>query len=296
LSVQATFVFFTVSNILMRSTLYLLTAFCVFAFASCGKDVSIQTGSTPDNPYGGGNTNGDIVVRVESIDGVDTGYTDYGYDSQNRVLNRKEIDKSNGSAVIGFGRYERDGEGRIVKIAAIDNTVTDTAYATLHYPTAGSFNFDYKVTKFKGSAGITTDSAYITYANNVPVKEEHYLIGPAGGPAVLFLRAEYSYSADGDVNSIKSYSLTTPGGSLVYGGEFKLAYDNKNNPTAFGKDGFAVEGYIMKHNLIKQEIIDPNPANNITVDVTYTYNSKGYPISGTATGGGDTSKVKFYYK
>jgi hypothetical protein len=280
----------------MRPTLYLLSAFCVFAFASCSKEVSIQTGSTPDNPFGGGNTNGDIIVKMETIDGNDTGYVEYGYDGQNRLITKKEVDKSNGSAVTGFGRYERDAEGRIVKIAAIDNTVPDTAYATLHYPAAGSFNFDYKITKFKGSAGITTDSAYITYANNLPVKEEHYLIAPTGGPAVLFLRAEYAYSSEGDVSSIKTYTLNPNTLSLVYGGEFKLVYDNKNNPIAFGKDGFAVEGYIMKHNMIKQDIIDPDPANNITVNVTYTYNSKGYPITGIATGTGSNSKVNFYYK
>lgn len=271
----------------------LLVCFCAVLFLnSCQKDTDF--GDLVVTP--GGNSSGDVIVKTVSVQGTDTSITEIGYDANKRVLFKKDYGKESGSSFLSYAKYYRDGSGRIIKIATKDDSFPDTIYTNLHYPAAGTYNFDYKTIKIFYNGVNITDSAAMEYSNNLLVKEDHYQSGIGTG-LTLANRIAYTNNANGDPESVKYYEKQQA--NMVLSAEIKLTYDDKTNPLNLGNDGLAVNGLVMKHNFTKEEIIDAsNPSGNLTVTFVYTYNSKGSPSSATyssvPTGSG--GKISYYYQ
>ena len=117
----------------------------------------------------------------------------------------------------------------------------------------------------------------------------------------LSIKTMYTYDAAGNIKQFDLYShdVTTSTDDLI--STVVYTFDNKTAAISYGADAIGVgqPDLIAVNNILKAQITDvSDPANNQTIDFTYTYNSNNRPVTGTSTltPGGSVKNISFYYQ
>lgn len=140
-----------------------------------------------------------------------------------------------------------------------------------------------------------------TNQNNKPVESKGYAVYQTT-PSPDY-KIVYTYNAAGDVITAKQY-LWSPNNNNYFATETTTyEYDNKVNPLyALGNVGFMLFNVTSAHNITKEVVRDALDQITETSIYTYTYDAKGYPLTGTQKTTTQenpnevTTQLKFSYK
>ena len=111
-----------------------------------------------------------------------------------------------------------------------------------------------------------------------------------------WMKTEYSYYANGDVQEVKYYVADWQSGELVLSETRRFEqYDAKVNPLSqFGEFGMLFIGVSSGRNPTLEKAFDETGALSETIATQYTYDAQGYPTSSkeTTTPAGGTATEK----
>jgi hypothetical protein len=285
----------------MRKLLFLLPLMAVVLF-SCQKEINFLNGSGG----GGGSTGGNRLVKTVSKTASDSVITIYTYNSSGKLINVTSTGISNGQDAGNEYKYYRNASGIITRRVQINPNLVvagiDSVITIVHYNTATS---RYTSSVFSLSLfGLTVnDSSVHVYdaAGKLIRTDEYQAIVSVGQPYELSIKTMYTYDAAGNIKQFDLYShdVTTSTDDLI--STVVYTFDSKTAAISYGADAIGVgqPDLIAVNNILNAQITDvSDPANNQTIDFTYTYNSNNRPVTGTSTltPGGSVKNLSFYYQ
>jgi hypothetical protein len=259
--------------------------------SSCQKEID----------WGWGN-NSEKLVKVVQKSGADSTVITYSYNSNQKLTREITLGVSAGTSFDNDFRIARNGSGIIDStiqkssafvVAGIDSIVTHYHYSANRYTSAvfklSLFGFD------------VTDSAVYSYdGSGKIISEEHFQqLSPL--PYLKSLKVDYTYSANGNISSVKqsSYDITTS--AYVPAVTLNYTYDTKVNPLIMSTEGIVLNRNSLfgANNATKSDYIDiVDPTQNFTDDLVYIYNTNNKPATAidTQTPAGTVSNITYYYQ
>ena len=281
----------------MRSNLFLLFCLLVLCFTSCQKSIEwndlVLTPTTPTTPTtpGGGTTTGSLLVKAVSLSLTDTLTEMYSYDASNKIIKTQTVGTSSGSKVDMSNIYTRNSSGNITKYVQINYSASsfnasgyDTTVTVIHYPT-GSSNFDYVLTQQEFLGFVFSDSTVFTYTAGKITRQTSYMTDLLTGGYIINQYLDYTYDANGNVTSAKTYSYTT-GTTADLVATYTFAYDTKKSPLVMGNEAFIISSppSYGPNNFTKYDVVDvTTPLNSLYISSKYNYNANSYPSDATIT-------------
>ena len=274
-----------------------LSVLFVILLASCQKEIDwgLNT-TTPDK----------LLVKLFQKTGSDSTTIVFTYNTAKQLIEEKTTGVSGANNLDNDFKIYRTASGiidRTVQVAAalsqagIDSVVTKYNYnsATSKYTSAvfsinlGGFN--------------VTDSTVFTYdASGKITMDEHYQ-SMAGFPAaILSLKNQYTYSADGlSLLSIQQSAPSTLGGPLSPVATQTFTYDTKKSPLILKNEAILLTrtGYFSNQNATKATLSNTiDPTADFNLDITYRYNTANTPDSSFSrrTPGGGVTASKYFYQ
>jgi hypothetical protein len=266
-----------------------LVAFAaIISLVSCQKEISLDLGTT--NPGGGGGgtggggggtgSTGTLLKKIVTKDITDSLVENFGYDSQKKLI-AYSVKGANVATGDRDERYTitRDAQARISQVKEIsseDGGITyDTITSNVFYTSGTAKTIAYYITVTNST---DRDSSVVTYTSGKISKVKTYQYN--GTTYDVSDESVYTYSAGGNLTSVKSYDLST-GSTLIL--ERNYTYDTKTTALNLGmEDGILVlEYYSGPNNFTKMDIIDHGLGlGNITLTYTLSYNSNNMPVTG----------------
>lgn len=284
----------------MKKILFAFPLVAIILF-SCQKEINFL-----GSGGGGGGATGNRLVKTVSKTVTDSFTTIYTYNSSNRLINVKITGMSGGQNVGNEYKYYRNSSGIITRRVQINPNFIplgiDSVITIVHYNTSTS-KYTSAVFSLSLSGFAISDSAVHVYdvSGKLIRTDEYQAILTLGLPYELSFKTMYTYDAAGNIKQLDliSHDPTTGADDLI--STIKYSFDTKTAAVNYGADAIGVgqADLASVNNIIKADIIDvTDPANNLTFDYTYTYNSSNRPVSGTSTQtpGGAVSNLSFYYQ
>jgi len=287
----------------MRKNLILYVVLAVI-LASCQKEVDFTVpGSGGNGGGGGGGTTGNRLVKTVSKTATDSVVTVYTYNSNGKVINEKITGMDGGQDVSNEYRYYRNGSGIITRTVQINPSLAAQGIdSVINKVNHNGTRYTSDVSSLSLFGFTVNDSTVHVYdASGKVIRDEEYQEFAGVSPYELTLKIVYTYDVAGNVKQMDFYShdASTSSDDLI--GTLKYTFDSKTAAVNFGTDaiGLGRVDQVSVNNPIKAEFIDASdPANNFTLNFTFTYNSNNRPSTGTQTQtpGGATKNLSFFYQ
>jgi hypothetical protein len=295
----------------MKFILYVLGVSCILGLSSCQKEVDFAgtSGTGGTGGGGGGTSNGSLLVRGVQKQGTDSSVTVTRYDANKKLINITSTGKSNGTDVTNEMRLYRNSAGILTRRVNINpglaSVGVDSTIYTVHYDAASS-RYTSMVGGFSLMGFDVFDSTAVTYdgggkVTKTDIYQDNSLLG---GGYTLSTRTKYTYGSDGSISKVELVTVDAGTGVETVQASYTYTYDNKSNPI-LGKFSTSAEAlllshydWISPHNASKYVISSAgSPGGDITVNLTMTYNSSGYPAGGSMTQTGQAnSELRMYYQ
>jgi YD repeat-containing protein len=276
----------------------ILSALALFLF-SCQKEIEFDFGN---GGSGVGPRDGVLIKAVSKTD-ADSIVVNYTYDGSKRLLSEKITGNSQGIDVGSDLRIIRNSAGIITglvqKANALQQSGIDSVITKVYY-NQGASRYSAKVFEISLFGFTVKDSSVLVYdGTSKIIREDMYQSDPLTGSYVLTLKSEYTFSANGNLESIKQYDLSS--GTSNHVSTITYAYDSRVNPLRLNNEALVIGNPVLlsANNVATGQFEDViTPANNITITNTYTYNSFNKPLSGITTQnpGNMVSDNSFYYQ
>lgn len=260
----------------MRKQLILL-AILVVILASCQKEADLAPGGGS-----GGGTASQKLVRAGTRDGADTNTIQYSYNAAGKLIRQYVSGVSAGANFFVEAKYNRNTSNIITSVViksdqfaglGIDSIVTIVKYNSGRY--AGTVT---AITLFGFSV---KDSSVFTYdASGRITQSESFSSDPLTSIYSKSSKDVFTYLANGNVGNEKYYDWDDATSSYVLSEEYTNTYDTKVNPLNLGVEGIFLGNivYSASNNLTGYVYVDAtDPANNMTRNINYTYNSANKP-------------------
>ena len=290
----------------------LLTAFAiVFLFASCQKEISIDTGVTnPGGPSSGGGTgsggsiNGDLMVRALQISPAtnDTSVLTCSWNSNKQLVVYNSDGMVQGRLVKINHNISRDASGKITTIISktfVSGAISDSVGYRYFY---NGNKVNYILAGRNTLLGPQNDSTVLTYnSSNQVISKETF--SDFFGSMDPLLKEEYQYDAAGNIKTVTAYTADFFSGTYSQSGQLSYTFDTHKAAVVLGEEAFSIigAGNISKNNVTK--LITNNVASGITYTATVTtpnFNSNDRPIASTFVvmpqPPGYNQKVEYYYQ
>jgi hypothetical protein len=281
--------------------LYTIGALCI---VSCQKGYHPEGVTAPGTGSGSSQKLAKVVNKTQGSSEASS--MTFTYDAAGKLsyLTRVETDSNNISVAIGY-HYQRNASGYVTDI--VTNAISagtsgaglpDSITIHVHYPSAGTANFDYTVYTFTYSGVQFTDSTVYVYAGNTITDVYDYQsIGVM--PMSLVSRTQYAYT---NSNIVTMKVFQSSAGSMTLAATYALDYDSKQQGAAVGNDAFLFgldPTFYNANNLLKVAATDNTGAGqDFTLTYSYQYNSNNLPVTGTQTESntGKKSDISFTYQ
>ena len=280
---------------------YLLLCALALLLFSCQKEIEFDFGNGGGG--GGGGAKDGLLIKAVSRSGTDSIVASYTYDGSKRLLSEKVIGNSQAIDVGSDLRIIRNGAGIITglvqKAAAFQQAGIDSVITKVYY-SQGTSRYIATASEISLFGFTVKDSTVLVYdGSSKVIREDMYQSDPLAGNYVLSFKTEYSSAANGNLDSFKQYDLTSGTPDLV--ATVTYTYDTKVNPLQLNSEAFIIGRpvFISANNVGVAQFDDiTDPANNITITNTYTYNSFNKPSTGFSTQnpGNMVSDNTFYYQ
>lgn len=239
----------------------------VLAVISCKKDDPQTLPASPGR-----------LIKVVSKSGNDSIVKEYNYDASGRLVfeTRKEV--KSGMTENQSIRIVRDNAGMITRTTEIADYLI-------------AAGIDSIVTQFNQSGGryisslavinqggiIIRDSVVYSYdVNGRIIRDQHYQ-AMTGAPFQQLFRQDYSYTAAGNIDSIKNYTFSGGVYDISFTGDYD--YDNSVNPLQLQNDAIILYHFELfgGNNTVKIKSDHINPSYNSLATLSYTYRPDGRP-------------------
>ena len=277
--------------------IFLLFPVIAIVFYSCQKEVDLGLSSS-------GNTANQKLVRVATRSGADTFTTDYGYNTNGKVIREYTFGTVTGQSFTSERTFVRNSGGIITRIIlkgnqllqlGLDSIVTHTSYNSSISRYSSSV---YSVSVF---GFVISDSTAYTYDAAGQLTREESFTNTAAGGYQPNSRTQYTYLANGNLAASKTFSYNLASGIYELSIEYNFEYDTKANPLRLGIDAvvFGNPGNDAVNNTTKESFIDStDPSNNETTTIAFTYNAANKPVKSNAviTPLGNTYFSNYTYK
>lgn len=269
---------------------------------SCQKEIGFDSPTNPGN--GGGNTNGDLLVRALQITPStnDTNTISFKWDVSKRLLEYTSFGRVNGAPVSINITILRESDGKIKNIvskSSFSQGVDSTVY-TVHYQ-GNTSQLAYVLSTQYSPLGDFKDSSVFTYSSSGQVSSKE-TFAELFGPMEPLSKQEYTYDGNGNVLQIANYISDFAGGYISTSGS-SYTYDAHKTAIQLGEESFMVLGpeNVSKNNMTKYV------TNAVSSGSTYTsafvqqqFNSFDRPIQATLTVSpqppGYNMKLFFFYQ
>lgn len=278
----------------------------VFLF-SCQKEVDFANSGNNGNSGNPGSSSGKMLYKTESKNGSETATTFYTYNAAKKIVNEKITGTSQGIDVGNEYRYYRNASGIITSYTQISAELAqsgvDSVTTTVHYSTSLS-RYTSTVSSWNFSGIDVLDSTVFVYGSNgkVTSSEIYQAIPLLGGAGYdLLEKIKYTYSGNGNMSQQDFYVPDPSTGSEDLVATVKYTFDNKTSALNLGSEAFVLghPDLVSVNNATKVEIINiTDPANNVTLASTYTYNSNSMPATGVSTRnpGNVVDNITYFYQ
>jgi hypothetical protein len=292
----------------MKNSLFLLCALVVLLI-SCQKepDFNISAGGNSGGGNGGGGngggTVGDLLVRAVSKTGADSVVITYGYDAAKRLILEKIVGISQGVNVGNEQQIIRNGSGIITKMVQKSATLQQAgldSIVTVVYYDANASRYISRVQEISFMGFSSKDSTVFIYdAGGKIIRQDEYQSEPVTGSFTQSLKTEYTYAANGNLDSFKQYDLSSGTASLLVTAAY--TYDGKVNPLRMNYEAFVIgkPELISANNVLNVQVTDlATGAGSLTITTIYAYNNNNKPSTGvsTQTPGNIISNIVYYYQ
>jgi hypothetical protein len=268
--------------------------FSVLALVSCQKEIDWGLGGAADS----------LLVRVFQKTGPDSITINYSYDASRRLKEEKITGTSQGIDAGNDLVINRNSSGiisnTVQKSAALVSAGIDSVVTRYHYDVAAgqytSSVFDITLFGFTAS-----DSAVFVYDASGKITRVEHSQSLAGMPYSLLLKQEYTYSAGGNIATMKQFSYDTTSGMYSLVSTLTYTYDSKINPLKINTEAIVLtrSAFFGPNNATMTQFDDATtPANNFSDTIVYVYNAGNKPqtTSDTRTPSGTVSNISFYYQ
>ncbi|HSU27868.1 MAG TPA: hypothetical protein VLJ68_05775 [Chitinophagaceae bacterium] len=286
----------------MKRFFYAVIGMICLALVSCQKaiDWNLPGGSAPG---GGGNGN---LVKVVQITGTDSTVTTYSYDGSKRLIEEKITGMSGGQDIGTDTKYYRNSNGIITRSVQVVNAFIPLGVDSVET----RYNFNVTINRYTSTVyaitfmGFTViDSTIFTYDGSGNVIRDEILQSTFGQPFEFSAKDEYTYSAAGNITSMKQYSFDPPTASYDQIGSYDYTFDGKTNPIRLSANKEAMimmrSGFMNVNNATQFQFTDlTGSGQDFTSSFVYTYNSNNKPSTATMTmtPPGTIYAVTFYYQ
>jgi hypothetical protein len=256
----------------------LSVALLAFVFVSCKKDDDDNT------------TSGTILEKTIAVENGDSTIGTYTYDANNKMTSFTFASKrTSGSIDTIKGTITRDASGRITQLVHIEVGYPPSTTNVTYYGTTSQMR-----TKVINHSANSTDSSYYVY-NGGNIMEYDFYKG-SGGSFTAQNRVEWIIQ-NGNVVAIKNYNLTT--GNVD--GTTTITWDTKKPAYQQTVEESLITGLIefgLTNNLLSSSEVWPaTPANNESLNLSYTYTSNDQPATATEVWNpGGTASIKYFYR
>lgn len=286
----------------MKTPKLILSLGLILALASCQKEIS---GDAPEQPGGGGNTNGNLLVKGIQITPAtsDTNVVTAEWDASSRLKVYKTNVVVNGFPTLFTSTITRAGDGRITKIFSKTDLIGTFVDSVIYNPTyvgnTTQLKYVYSV-QYSSFLGEISDSSVYTYnaAGYVSSKESFQNFWGTMEPA-----AKETYEYDGNGNVTKISMFQHDGTSYSLASVQTITYSSHKSPVTLGEECVIILGVINSaKNNIAQIVINNVAAGqtNTVVASNMEYNSFDRPIKGTLTVNpippGYVNNVTYFYQ
>ncbi len=287
----------------MKQFLYAAIGLLTLALVSCQKEIdwNLPGGSAP-----GGGGSGDLLVKVVQVTGTDSTVTTYKYDGSKRLIEEKITGMSGGNDIGTNTKYYRNSNGIITRSVQVVNAFIPLGLDSVET----RFNFNLATNRYTSTVytlalfGISfVDSTIFTYDGSGNVIRDEILQSTFGQPFEFSAKDEYTYSAGGNITSMKTYTFDPPTASYDQIGTYDYTFDGKTNPIRLSANKEAMimmrSGFMNVNNATQFQFTDlTGSGQDFTSSFVYTYNSKNKPSTATMTmtPPGTIYAVTFYYQ
>lgn len=277
----------------------LLTAFfCIFLFMSCQKGVDwfdqpLTTPVPPPPPPAAGDTTLQLVRMVETDGSVDSVVTMFYYNAANKLIKATVTGQLMGSSSDNLILFTRDAQNRLVKFEEYDKTGPQLdSFQTIIVYTPGTNNVLYSIGRRRKyfDTDWKTDSTVYQYSNGSIQKALTFFSASAGELMT------YNYDGSGNIVTSTDSTVDFTNGNRTHFETVTYQFDNKKSPFHHGNEALlTIFGGSPDLAGPNNNIFYQDRSGNYTY--TYTYNSKGYPVSAVTSSPLDPPTTqKFYYK
>lgn len=256
----------------------LLAALATTVF-SCSKEKSIDN----SDPNSGGSINAtNLLVKTSVKVGNDSSITNFGYDSQKRLVSQSFTGNYNLMEAYDQLTISRNAQGIIERILTVEQGSGDqTEYKVYYDATAKKYTAKTATTVYQGVT-LKDSTAYTTNANGQIIQEVNFIYD--GTNYYDYAKTEHTYSA----SNLTGTKFFFKDQSNVYtqGGAFNYEYDTKPAAMSLGAEGILLtqNTHVSANNVTKFVYTDLEDAtNNETLTFTYAYNAAGRPTNAVIT-------------
>lgn len=274
--------------------------FLVIILASCQKEIDWNLPSGGGGT-GGGNTNGDLLVRALEITPAtnDTNTIIFQWDANKRLLQYKSSGKVNGINIQITHTINRLSDGKIKNIVTKSSAtagVLDSVVYTFYY--TGS-QLSYVIDTQYTLVGLLRDSIGLVYdANGRISQKDTYL--DFFGTASHTARETFQYDANGNVTN-ETVLIPDGLGGFDPGSVSTYTFTTHKNAAVLGEESYVVLGVSnVSPNYPASKVSDAAGMNTTATFSQVQYNSFDRPtqanLSVTPQPPGYDAKVLFYYQ
>lgn len=287
----------------MRILSGLLILCCLFLF-SCQKEVNFSRTN-------GGNGNagsGSLLIKKVSKEGADSIVTVYTYNAGKKLINEKVTGILQSVDQADEYRYYRNASGIITHYVEINPDLIaagfDSITTVIHYDQSSSRYISSALVVDVGGGDILMDSSVFVYdAGGKIIRIDVYDNTPLGSGNGYNLsgKEKFTYTA-GNISLFEVYDIdmSAPGVETFVGSTRFDAFDTRTTPIILNNEAFAIghPDWISVNNITMAALTDPDPTNNQTLAITYTYNSDNRPATSiqTINPGNEVSTTTYYYQ
>jgi hypothetical protein len=280
----------------MKLNIFTKLILVILLFSSCQKEADF--GIVP-TPAGAG-----LLVKVVEKTGTDSTVISYSYNAAKKLIREKISGFSQGTNLDLDTRINRNSAGiitqTVIRSAAFAGSPVDSVVTRYNYNTSTSRYTSSVIGITIGGFTLSDSTGYNYDAAGRIDKDETKQFITLQPPAITG-KTEYSYSAGGNLSTVKYYSYDDVLRVFVLDETYNFTYDTKINPMKLGVEGIVLARtpYYSANNFVKIDYIDAADAtNNTTTNIVYTYNTDNTPKTSvsTETPSGIVSNITWVYQ
>lgn len=281
----------------MKRISFFAAAILSLLFFSCQKaiDWNLPGGSS-------GNTGKGVLIKTITKNGSDSIVVNFTYDGSKRLTRTQQSGNWGGTDATSDMKIYRNGSGVITRTTqsspALVAAGVDSIQTTYNFNSAANrYTSSLFAVVFSGIPLVDSVNYFYDGSGNL-IRAEH-LQSVFAQPFVPAAKSEFTYSAAGNIASIKGYTFDFVNASYTLETTEDFTFDSKNVPLRLSqfKEGvvlFLYTFFNVNNPLSYTFTSVSDPASNYAETNTYTYTPNNRPLTGMTTEAGAVTSTTTY--